>query len=62
MSHRQRLRYQTGNIYGKLNIEKPIMNQNYIRPDNTKISVEGWAVSGVIAKGQELRAESSFTL
>ena len=54
MSHRQRLRYQTGNIYGKLNIEKPIMNQNYIRPDNTKISVEGWAVSGDLNAGLQI--------
>ena len=41
-------------MYGKVYIEKPITNQKYIRPDETKISVEGWAVSGDLNSGLQI--------
>lgn len=37
-----------------MNIEKPTVNQKYIRPDDTKISIEGWAVSGDLNSGLQI--------
>ena len=32
-------------MYGKMYIEKPTVNQNYIKPDETTVNLVGWAVS-----------------
>ena len=45
MKVRQILILRIKNILGKINIERPTFNQNYIRPDNKNITLSGWAVS-----------------